>query len=318
MKYFFLKTYAHFNMLKSQNPCIHVLKTFNYLCFLSIQELNYMYLFHNHTNFCDGKNSLEEMLEAVVKKNISVFGFSSHSPLPFENPWSIKDIEEAEKYVDMIKLLKHSGKNENIRILKGLEADYIPGITSGFDTFRKSLNLDYIIGSVHLVKTSAGIWFIDGAQSGYDDGIEKYFDNDIRKAVSAYYQQMLEMIGNEKFEILAHMDKVTMNNAGRFFKAEDEWHLQWVEKVISEAVSRNIIIEINTRGIYTGKHPDFYPGEYMFHLLRKYQAKVIISTDAHRVEELCLAYSNAELALLNAGINHLHYPLDGEIKVASI
>lgn len=282
--------------------------------FLSIQELKYMYLFHNHTTLCDGKNSMEEMLDEATKMNISVFGFSSHSPLPFKNPWSLKDWQSASRYAHVIESLKYRCAGLSIKVLGGLEADYIPGISFDFDLFRHNLNLDYIIGSVHLVHTPAGIWFIDGAQSGYDEGLKTYFGNDIKSAVEAYYLQILEMIENEHFEILAHMDKVVMNNAGRFFKPEEEWHMLWVEKVISEATKRNIIIEINTRGIYTGKHPDYYPGKYMFHLLKKYNTRVIISVDAHRTEEICLGYSNAELALLNAGINCIHYPLNGEVK----
>ena len=55
--------------------------------------------FHTHTNYCDGKHSVEEIVRDAVLQNISQLGFSSHAPLPLPTQWSLLDDQEFEKYV---------------------------------------------------------------------------------------------------------------------------------------------------------------------------------------------------------------------------
>lgn len=35
--------------------------------------------FHTHSTYCDGKNTLEEMLDAAIYKKMAAIGFSGHS-----------------------------------------------------------------------------------------------------------------------------------------------------------------------------------------------------------------------------------------------
>ena len=61
-------------------------------------------------------------------------------------------------------------------ILLGVEIDFIPGMTRPFSDYREIFDLDYTIGSVHLVRNlnTDGLWFIDGPDiSIYDEGIQK-------------------------------------------------------------------------------------------------------------------------------------------------
>ena len=44
---------------------------------------------HTHSIFCDGKNTLEELIQSAIKKGFSVLGFSSHSIYPFAETWHI-------------------------------------------------------------------------------------------------------------------------------------------------------------------------------------------------------------------------------------
>lgn len=39
--------------------------------------------YHCHTTFCDGSNTVEEMVCAAVEKNFDILGISSHSAYPF-------------------------------------------------------------------------------------------------------------------------------------------------------------------------------------------------------------------------------------------
>mgnify|MGYP002683805538 CR=1 FL=1 len=61
-----------------------------------------MYSIHNHSDFCDGKSTVKEMIESACDKNIIHFGLSGHAPVPFENKWSIKSKEKVKEYCEEI------------------------------------------------------------------------------------------------------------------------------------------------------------------------------------------------------------------------
>ena len=39
---------------------------------------------HTHTTFCDGKNTVEEMVQAAIDRNFVSLGFSVHGWTPYE------------------------------------------------------------------------------------------------------------------------------------------------------------------------------------------------------------------------------------------
>jgi len=61
--------------------------------------------FHTHSNFCDGKSTHEEIVEKAKSLSLKWLGFSSHAPLPFNCPWSMKP-EDLNEYLNKIVTLK--------------------------------------------------------------------------------------------------------------------------------------------------------------------------------------------------------------------
>ena len=90
--------------------------------------------FHTHSNYCDGKSTLAEIMASAISKNMISLGFSSHAPLPFKSPWCMKT-ENLESYIYEINQLK---KISPLQIYTGLEVDYIPGKISPDDFILRS------------------------------------------------------------------------------------------------------------------------------------------------------------------------------------
>ncbi|MEA1911538.1 MAG: histidinol-phosphatase HisJ family protein, partial [Spirochaetota bacterium] len=105
--------------------------------------------YHSHSEFCDGTGNLEDYVKAAINKGFDVFGFSGHAPLPFENDWAITE-SGLKEYLKEIKRLKYKYK-DIINLKRGLEVDYIEEMMSPSDQYLKDYNLDYIIGSVHVI-----------------------------------------------------------------------------------------------------------------------------------------------------------------------
>ena len=118
---------------------------------------------HTHSIYSDGKSTPREHVEEAVRQGLTRLGFSEHSPLPFDNNFSVKS-DRMPDYIKEIAALKEEYK-DRIEILCGLEADYITGVSESFALTKEKYQLDYLIGGVHLVGQSANpeeLWFIDG------------------------------------------------------------------------------------------------------------------------------------------------------------
>lgn len=261
------------------------------------------YNFHTHTHYSDGHGTPEEFIEKAISLNFNGLGFTEHSPLPFETPFALK-AQESSRYISHIKELKKQ-YSDLIEISLGLEADYIPGVTGSFDLLREELELDYIIGSVHLVKGDKGndnLWFIDGPRSEiYDQGINTVFDGDPVKAVKSYWEQINGMIQSEKFDVIGHLDKIKMHNKNRWFSEDDAWYEKAVDETIHHLAQKDILIEVNTRGRYKGRSETFFPDMTILRKLREYKLRLVINSDAHQPGELNLLFPEATAMVKQCG-----------------
>mgnify|MGYP004449718157 FL=1 len=234
---------------------------------------------------------------------LSALGFSEHSPLPFDNGFSVKS-ENMPKYVAEVAQLKaeYEGK---IDIYCGLEADYITGVSEAFSMTKQRYHLDYLIGGVHLVGQSSNpdeIWFIDGPQwEVYDEGLRKFFDGDIRRAVRRFYEQSNEMIEHEQFDVIAHFDKIKMHNRERYFHEDESWYRKLALESLDLIREKGLVMEVNTRGLYKKRYNGFYPSPWLMAEACKMGIPAIISADAHHCSELNLEFEAAENALRKAG-----------------
>ena len=286
---------------------------------------------HTHSVFSDGKSKPREIVEEAVRQGLTTLGFSEHSPLPFDNNFSVKSADMP-RYVAEIAQLKEEFK-DRIDLYCGLEADYITGVSEPFAVTKEKYHLDYLIGGVHLVVNKptaptprsviAGtdpqsptlqgsvetptistdeIWFIDGPKwEVYDEGLQRFFDGDIRRAVRRFYEQTNEMIEREQFDIIAHFDKIKMHNRERYFHEDEPWYRQLALETLALIREKGLIMEINTRGIYKKRYNGFYPSPWLMEEACKMGVPAIISADAHHFSEITLEFDAAEEALKRAG-----------------
>ena len=245
--------------------------------------------FHTHSCYCDGKATPREMVEFAVAHGFTALGFSGHCPLPFENTFSITDYEG---YCREVRSLKEEYK-DRIKILLGLEMDYVPGMLEDFTPLIQQGGLDYTIGSVHLIPANNApqgdedLWFIDGPKwERYDEGFFRLFGGDIHCAVRAYFHQQNAMLEHNRPTIVGHPDKIVMHNRDRYFTEDEPWYRDLALETIHLIHELGLICEINTRGIYKGRHADYYPGKWLIQEMKDLRIPVIVSTDAHAPEDL--------------------------------
>ena len=86
--------------------------------------------------------------------------------------------------------------------------------------------------------------------------------------------------------IVGHPDKIVMHNRNRYFSEDENWYRDLALESIHLIKELNLVCEINTRGIYKGRHADYYPGKWLIGEMKQLRIPVIVSTDAHAPEDL--------------------------------
>lgn len=270
------------------------------------------YNLHQHSTFSDGKAEPEEYVKKALELGFRAMGFSEHSPLPFPTSFSLKS-ENTDAYVRETAYLKEQ-YHGHIALYRALEFDFIPGLSDNFDSWRDKLYLDYAIGSVHLVRPEHGeeLWFIDGPKrETYDDGLRKYFGNNIKKAVKTYYHQINQMIESQQFEIVGHLDKIKMHNAGRYFSEEEKWYRQLVTETLELIKAKDLVVEVNTRGLYKKLSNGLFPDDETLRQVKEMNIPVLITSDAHHPDELNSFMAYAEKRLIETGIKAVVFFREG-------
>lgn len=264
---------------------------------------------HTHCHYCDGSGEPEEYVKSAIDAGFHTLGFSSHGPVPFPNNFAIRDEEALQDYCREVRSLKEKYAGE-IRIFLGLELDYIEGITQDFSIYRESCRLDYVIGSLHLVRNGSDerLWFIDGAKvETYDNGLKDVFGGDVQKAITTYFRQVNNMILTQKPDIVGHFDKIKMHNRGRYFGEDEGWYRDLVMETLENIKKTGCITEVNTRGIYKKRSDDLYPSTWILEQMSTMSLPITLSADAHRPEEIDGYYSETLEILKRIGFRSLKY-----------
>lgn len=258
--------------------------------------------FHTHTRFSDGQLEAIDYVHQAINDGMQALGFTDHSPLPFDNPFSLKEAEVA-NYIHTIRSLQKTYAGQ-IEIYLGLEMDYVPNMSEPFESLSKKMDLDYVIGSVHLVGNTKQdqLWFTDGPDCAvYDAGLQHFYGGDIRKAVGAFFAQTNEMIVSQKFDVVGHFDKIKMHNQGRFFCESETWYRKHIFETLHLIKEKGLITEVNTRGIYKKRCDSLYPSGWILREMNKLGIPVLISSDAHHPSELLKEFVRASEAIAAAG-----------------
>ncbi len=260
--------------------------------------------YHSHTQYSDGKGEAELYVKSAIEHKMYAYGFSCHSPVPFNSGWNMK-YENLLEYLNTIKELKKK-YSAQIKIFLGMEIDYIKNIT-GIKNFAH-LNLDYTIGGVHFLGffENGRAWDYDGGKPLYEKGLNELFGGDIKRLVKYYYQQVNDMIVNEKPNIIAHLDLIKKYNKDRYFFDETEkWYQNLVFESLELIAKSNSIVEINTRGVLKALDHEFYPSNFIIDQCKKLNIKICMSADTHHPKDVMALLPDVRNLLLEKGFKEV-------------
>jgi histidinol-phosphatase (PHP family) len=275
---------------------------------------------HTHSEFCDGKATAEAMATAASDAGFSVLGFSSHAPLPFRTGWTM-DIGRLPAYITTVRDLarRHA---PSMRILAGLEIDYIEGLCGPADGRFAAAGLDFTIGSVHYVNPenaprpfTASLdghgeptfgFGVDEPEAEFAAHFETFYHGNADAMVGDYWSAVSSCIKSGGFDILGHVDLIRKNNPKQsLFREDTSLYRDAAMSAVDALAGSGIIVEVNTGGMARGKTDLPYPALWILKELKARGVEICVNADAHAPEHL-LAFRGVGLRLAaDAGYRQL-------------
>ena len=240
--------------------------------------------YHSHCSFCDGRAPFEEFVKEAIRQGFYSYGVSSHAPLPFPTQWTM-EWEQMEAYLDEFNNLRQKYADE-IELYVGLEIDYLNEESNPSVARFTELPLDYRIGSVHLLYDAAGeVVDIDCSPAVFKERVDRHFNGDVLRVVRMYFDRLFRMVELGGFDILGHADKMHYNASYYHPGLLDEpWYEALMKDYFSLVASRGYLVEINTKAY--DSLGTFYPNSRYWELMKEYQIKVLVNSDAHYPERI--------------------------------
>ena len=239
-----------------------------------------MFDLHTHTFFSDGANSPEEMIDAALEKGLTCIGFSDHSHVDWDECGMTE--ENTEAYRREIARLKRS-RGAVIEIRCGLERDYYSDDDREYDD---------VIGSVHWMLMPDGHPLaVDWTAEKLGKGVERYFGGDWYAMAEAYFALEADVARKTGCDIIGHFDLVAkFNEDNRFFDAAHPRYVAAWKGAADALLKTGLPFEINTGAISRGYRTDAYPARPIREYLRAHGARMILSSDAHRKENIAFGF----------------------------
>ena len=238
---------------------------------------------HTHTKYCDGRYTIEEMIQRAIELGFDTLGISPHSYISFDKgPFLVKPQEFVEE-MDKLKE-KYNGK---IDILTGIELDYFG---------ENNIKTDYVIGSVHFIEVGEGYFCCEDTAKNVLEGFEKLYKGNAKKFYEDYYTTVIKMVKKFKPDVIGHYDILTkFNDSTKIIDVENADYkkvaLDTVDRILE--IKNDIVFEVNTHGMYRGYKSEPYPAKFILEYLAKIGGRVMLSSDSHDI--ISLGYKYEEL-----------------------
>lgn len=243
---------------------------------------------HAHTNFCDGKNTPEEMVLSAIEKGLKEIGLVVHSYTFFDQSYcvSLGGVKEFQKVMAQLKI-KYADK---INVLCGVEQDvYSTASTVGFD---------YVIGSAHYFKVGDKYADVDRSKESFIKTVNELFCGDYYAAAENYFNAV-KKAAEFNADIIGHFDLISKFNDGDgLFSTKDERYIKaYTDAINTLTKKQGRVFELNVGGISRGYKKEPYPSEEMVELIKERGGKLILSSDSHKKENLAVGFAEWEKLL---------------------
>jgi histidinol-phosphatase (PHP family) len=228
--------------------------------------------YHMHTPLCH--HALGEPVDYAAHAlsiGLDEIAFTEHSPMEKHDwdDWRMH-YDAVGSYIEKVNLARK--RHPGLRILIGLEVDYLPGHEPWIRHLRELHSWDFFIGSVHYISDS---FDIDNPKK-----LSEWKTRDPFEVWSLYFDRLKQAAESRLFQTIGHAD---LPKKFKIYPREDCTLL--FERFLDAARASGTAIELNTAGLRKDCK-EIYPSRKILDLARERDVKITFGSDAHAPQEV--------------------------------
>jgi histidinol-phosphatase (PHP family) len=234
--------------------------------------------YHVHTRFSDGDDELTAYVERALQLGLPELGFADHlTPACLADDGCGPDRGRLDSYVTEV--LKIAAAHPELKVLVGVEADYVPEAASETLALLGSYPFDYVLCSVH---------FVDGFSFDESRYLQAKGWRDVDRVWRRYYETLTEATQTGAFDVVAHLD---LPKKWGFHPSTDISELE--DHALAAVAAAGMAVEINTSGL--DRHPvaEIYPAQSLIRRAHEAGIALTFGSDAHRAAEVGSQFAQA-------------------------
>lgn len=241
---------------------------------------------------CFTQENFERYRAAASERGIAELGVSEHV-YRFEQAldiwrhpfWVSYATDDLDAYCTFVR--------EQTDLRLGIEADFVPGAEDRTANLLQAREFDYVVGSVHFVREGA----VDmDDYSVWDSG------RSVEQIWQRYFQTIGEAARSGLFDVLAHPDLVKVWGGERPLPEGDL--RRYYELALDGIADSGIAVEVSTAGLRK-RVAELYPAPAFLEMCLEAGAPVVLSSDAHRPQDVGADYDRALELLDELGVGEL-------------
>lgn len=263
---------------------------------------------HTHTIYCDGKDTVEEMVKEAIQKGFAILGFSGHGRCLVDD-YSM-NVENTNKYEQDVLAVKEKYQQQ-ISIYLGIEQDLYGEKIMYTDLY------DYVIGSVHFIKVNDHYLAVDENKEVTNQIIREC--GNFLSYAKIYYEEVKKLADMEDVDIIGHLDLLTKFNENEdYISFQDPNYLTLAYDCIHTLIENNKIFEINTGAIARGVRKTPYPYMNLLQYIQKQGGRICLNSDCHNKENLDCYYAEAMHMIRSCGFQSMNILTENGFQEVSI
>ena len=246
------------------------------------------YHVHSHFSF-DSKEAPENIINKAISLGMEQICFTDHQDFnwPIEGELPLLNIED---YISTLSELRENYQNK-IQVLTGIELGLMKGNETLCQNLIKQTNLDYVIGSCHIV---------DQMDPYYSSFWENKPDRD---AFEAYFNTLLNALKTfNNIDALGHLDYIVRYSPNKDINYSPLDYQDIIDEILKFIIDKNIKLEINTANIAKGFS---FPNPHT-DIINRYKELggmyVTVGSDAHKAEDIGYGFEYAEQLIEKTGL----------------
>ena len=252
--------------------------------------------YHLHsTCSSDGISTTAQYCRRAAEQGFIEIGFCEHVDFDPRDPgYGFFDYALLRRQIEA----QRKGYGDSLAIRAAVEVTYQASREEEIRRFLEGKELDYVIGSVHLVEDGQ-----EWAMISEQEGCERYFARrSVREAYQPYFAEVRRAVESGLFDFVGHLDLIKRYGVRHYGPFDLSIFAAELREILKLAVEGGVGLEINTSGLRQAPR-ETYPGLEVLRWYKELEGQILtVGSDAHTVKDLGRGIAEALGLAREAGV----------------